>query len=146
MRYVLAILLTLAVQHGLAQQPPACTLLVHADGFRNSRGKAGAALFRSAQGWPEDASRSLQHLAYPIDNSKSEMSFQGLAPGRYAVALFHDENTNGKLDRNFLGIPTEEFGFANNPKIRLGPPSFAAASIEVTCPVTEIVIHLLHVF
>lgn len=53
-----------------------------------------------------------------------------LPSGDYAVALFHDENGNGRLDTRF-GLPVEGFGFSNNPRILFGPPSFAAARIAV---------------
>jgi uncharacterized protein (DUF2141 family) len=51
---------------------------------------------------------------------------EGLPRGRYALALIHDENGNGRLD-TFAGVPREGFGFSNNPAIRFGPPRFAAA-------------------
>lgn len=50
--------------------------------------------------------------------------FSGIAPGTYAVALFHDENGNGKLDTNFLGIPREGVGVSNNKMRTLGPPTW----------------------
>ena len=56
---------------------------------------------------------------------------QDLPPGRYAVNAFHDENDNGELDTNLLGIPTEGFGFANDPDASLGPPDFEAAAVNV---------------
>jgi uncharacterized protein (DUF2141 family) len=56
----------------------------------------------------------------------------------------HDENKNEKLDRNFLSIPTEGFGFANNPRVFLTAPPFAQASVDVTCPVTEINVKMIY--
>jgi uncharacterized protein (DUF2141 family) len=56
--------------------------------------------------------------------------FPGLAPGRYAVKLFHDENNNGELDANMLGVPVENYGFSNGSR-RLGPPSFDEAAFEL---------------
>ena len=52
--------------------------------------------------------------------------FNGLAPGSYAVAVIHDENSNSRLD-TFAGIPREGFGFSRNPTVTFGPPRFAAA-------------------
>jgi len=43
-------------------------------------------------------------------------------------AVVHDENMDGKLDTNWVGIPTEGYGFSNDAKATLGPPSFSAAS------------------
>ena len=54
-----------------------------------------------------------------------------LPPGRYALAAFHDENGNGDLDTNPIGIPTEGFGFGNDAKATFGPPSFDAAAVTV---------------
>jgi uncharacterized protein (DUF2141 family) len=55
---------------------------------------------------------------------RSTVVFSNLEPGAYAAVAFHDENGNGKLDRNFLGIPAEPYGFSNNAKGILGPPTF----------------------
>ena len=54
-----------------------------------------------------------------------------LPPGRYAVNAFHDENDNGELDTNLVGIPSEGYGFANDPEARMGPPEFEAAAVRV---------------
>ena len=56
---------------------------------------------------------------------------QDLPPGRYAVNAFHDENDNGDLDTNLVGIPSEGYGFANDPDSSFGPPRFDAAAIDV---------------
>lgn len=59
------------------------------------------------------------------------LRFDGLPSGDYALALIHDENSNGRLD-TVMGIPREGFGFSRNPVIRFGPPKFSQASIAVT--------------
>ena len=66
-----------------------------------------------------------------------------LAPGRYALFAMHDENANGDLDRNFLGIPTERYGFSNGARGTVGPPSFDAAAVQIggDAP-SRIVVHL----
>ena len=60
-----------------------------------------------------------------------------LAPGDYAVSLIHDENGNGKLDKNLFGIPTEGVGFSQNPRLRFGPPTFAATRFDVAADTSE---------
>ncbi|MDG2004226.1 MAG: DUF2141 domain-containing protein [Novosphingobium sp.] len=52
-------------------------------------------------------------------------------PGTYAVVLYHDENANRKLDRGALGIPTEGYGFTNNPGTFFGLPSFKSVRLNV---------------
>ena len=70
------------------------------------------------------------------------MVWENLPPGNYALAAIHDENRNARLDRNFIGIPKEGFGFANNPPVRFSAPPFQAAVVHVQCPATETTIHL----
>ena len=63
-----------------------------------------------------------------------EFVFTGLPPGRYAIAIYHDENGNGVMDKNFIGIPSEGFGFSRNARGFAGPPSFNAAAVEIGAP------------
>jgi len=59
-----------------------------------------------------------------IKDKKCTISFKNLKPGKYAIRYFHDENNNGELDTNRLGIPKEGYGFSNNASGRFGPPPF----------------------
>lgn len=122
---------------------PLCTLKIHVTGFRNGKGKAGGTVFATPDGWPEQTTKAVVHGPFPIEHGEATETFQ-IPAGRYAVAVIHDENENHKLDRNFLGIPKEGFGFANNPKVTLSAPSFGTAATEVTCPETQIEIHLIY--
>ena len=60
-----------------------------------------------------------------------------LPHGEYAIAIFVDANRNGKMDKNFLGIPKEQYGFSNNVMGRMAAPSFEQAKFEVTGPTTQ---------
>ncbi len=59
------------------------------------------------------------------------VSFRDLPAGTYAFVAFADENSNGKLDTNLVGMPTERYGFSNNVMGLFGPPDFNAASVQV---------------
>jgi uncharacterized protein (DUF2141 family) len=121
-----------------------CTLRIHVDGFRNTKGNLGTILFSSPDGWPEDEAKAFRHGPSPIDAaSRTAIAvWSDVPPGDYGVAVIHDENSNHKMDRNFLGIPKEGFGFANNPHVALSAPSFQAAMVHVVCPATDVTIHL----
>ncbi|HTU45144.1 MAG TPA: DUF2141 domain-containing protein [Bryobacteraceae bacterium] len=137
----------LAAIVGPAAAAPAaanCTLVIHLTGFRNQKGVAGGTLFTSPDGWPEDNAKAYRHGPFPITGDHATLTFDHLPPGRYAVAVLHDENRNGKLDRNFLHVPKEGFGFANNPHVGLSAPKWDDAAVNVTCPVTEINIRLIY--
>ena len=130
----------------LATQMPAastCSLVIHIDGFRNQKGEAGVSIFNSADGWPENNDKAFQHGPHPFSGAATTITLQ-VPAGRYALVALHDENSNHKLDRNFLNIPKEGFGFSNNPKVFLSPPSFEAATLPVSCPTTETTIHLIY--
>ena len=62
----------------------------------------------------------------------------GIVPhGEYAIAVFVDVNGNGKMDKNFLGIPKEQYGFSNNVMGRMAAPTFDQAKFEVTGPTKQ---------
>ena len=122
---------------------PLCTLKIHVTGFRNEKGRAGGTIFASPEGWPENTSKAVVHGGFPIEDGQATEVFH-LPAGKYAIAVMHDENGNRKLDRNFLGIPKEGFGFANNPRVFMSAPSFQAASTQVSCPETQLDIRLIY--
>ncbi|MCR6477379.1 DUF2141 domain-containing protein [Variovorax sp. ZS18.2.2] len=96
------------------------------------------ALYGSAAGFTGTA---LASQMVPMRAGAAQLVFPGLAPGRYAVRVFADENGNGKLDTNLFGMPTERYGFSNDAKGNLGPPEFDAAAIGIDTDL-QTVIHL----
>jgi uncharacterized protein (DUF2141 family) len=131
---------------GAGISPPACTLRIHVDGLRNSKGNIGTVVFKSAQGWPDDTGKAFRVGPAPIDadGRHGTAIWSDIPAGDYGVAAIHDENSNAKLDKNLFGIPKEGFGFANNPHVGWGPAPFKAALVHVVCPQTEITIHMIY--
>jgi len=121
-----------------------CTLRVHVDGLRNSAGNVGTVVFATPDGWPEKTSKAFRvgPAEIPAGQRQATAVWENLPPGSYGVAAIHDENSNARLDKNFFGIPKEGFGFANNPRVMLGPAAFKDSLVKVTCPVTETIIHI----
>lgn len=68
--------------------------------------------------------------------------FENLKPGDYAVSVIHDENENGDLDKNFMGIPKEGFAFGNNAMGTFGPPDYEKAKVRVESEKVKQVISL----
>ena len=66
-----------------------------------------------------------------IQERSPKLTIENLHFGTYALAFFHDLNEDGKLNRNFLGIPKEGFGFSQNPQIQTSPPSFGESAVLV---------------
>jgi len=113
-----------------ARPPSENQIHVYVAGLRNDNGKALCALFSSAADFPKKAEKAIAHSAAAISNQHAVCDFSGVAPGTYAVAVFHDENSNGKLDTNFLGIPREGVGASNDAQGHFGPPKFDAAAFH----------------
>ena len=62
-----------------------------------------------------------------IKNNRSIWTFKDLPAGKYAIKVFHDEDDDDELDTNFIGIPSEDYGFSNNAKGNFGPASWEDA-------------------
>jgi uncharacterized protein (DUF2141 family) len=69
----------------------------------------------------------LMKAAPPARQGTTSVTLPAVPPGDYGAQAFHDENSNDKVDQNFLGIPKEGVGFSRDAPIRLGPPKWAAA-------------------
>lgn len=109
---------------------PLASLEVTVTGLRSAKGLVQLCLTAAPAHFPDCAGDPAgRHLVVPAATAMP-LRFDGLPAGRYAIALFHDENGNGRLDTRF-GMPTEGFGFSNNPRISFGPPRFAAARFTI---------------
>jgi uncharacterized protein (DUF2141 family) len=67
-----------------------------------------------------------------VDANEVKYTVQDMPPGDYAIAIYHDANTDGQCNSNFLGVPTECYGFSNNVKPFLSAPSFNATKFSLT--------------
>jgi len=65
-----------------------------------------------------------------IQDAQASCDFVDVPPGTYALAVIHDENMNGKLDANWMGVPQEGYGFSNDAKAALSAPPFEAAEFS----------------
>ncbi len=87
-----------------------------------------------------DRERFLKQCVYtasvPAKGGENVITVPGVPKGTWAVLVYQDENGNGELDRNFIGIPKENYGFSRNAASKFGPPGFDDAAIEVGAEVT----------
>ena len=100
--------------------------------LRNGKGKVYCKLHGEAATFPSGRNATTRHAIVPAAGSRAVCVFAGVAPGRYAAVIAHDENGNGRIDANLIGIPKEGFGFSNNVKPFLSAPSFKKAGFAVT--------------
>ena len=101
------------------------------DQVRNSDGWIRIELYDGkADAFLSDAGR-VKEVQVAAEAGATSVSFRAPATGVYAVVLYHDENANDDLDQNFIGYPMEGYGFSNNPKLFLAPPSHEETAFEV---------------
>jgi len=105
-------------------------LIVEVQGLHSGKGQVICFLYANADGFPAEPGRALARRVTPIADRAATCRFADLPPGAYAVAVVHDENRNGRLDRNLLGLPTEGVGASNNPISHFGPPKFEKARFD----------------
>jgi uncharacterized protein (DUF2141 family) len=103
---------------------------VEISGARNDKGPVMCALFSPERGFPGKVENAVARTHSAITNGSAVCEFAGVAAGRYAVSVFHDENSNGKMDTNFIGMPREGVGASNDAKGHMGPPRFDAAAFQ----------------
>jgi len=108
---------------------PTVILVVH--GLRNDRGRVGGGIYADPHVWTHDGGQVAVCHA-PIHDGVARCVIHAPAPGRYAFAFLHDENENGHMDTDALGLPQEGYGFGNDARGTLGAPSFESASYVLT--------------
>ena len=113
-------------------------LTVVVDGLRNTQGQVCVTIFANSKGFPNNHDGVLKSKCNQIAGTSSTITFDNLQAGTYAVAAIHDQNQDQILNLNYLGIPTEGFGFSRNPKVRTSAPKFQDAAFFLAGPNTFI--------
>jgi uncharacterized protein (DUF2141 family) len=104
---------------------------VEVTGLRSAKGVVRACMTSHADRFPQCRGDADAYSAVVPASEASVLEFPAVRPGRYAIALLHDENGNGKADRALGMMPKEGFGFSRDAPVRLGPPSFSSAAFNI---------------
>jgi uncharacterized protein (DUF2141 family) len=121
-------------------------LVIQVDGLRSRDGKVCVTLYNSdgAADFPNNESKAFRHQCSPITNNLAmRITFKDMPTGRYAIALLHDANGDGTPNR-VNGIPSEGFGFSQNPVLDVAAPKFEATAFSVEGPKTMIKINVTY--
>jgi uncharacterized protein (DUF2141 family) len=108
----------------------ALDLTVEVANTKADKGPVLGALYGSADGWLQ-FSKAVRSGMAPVSGGKAVMVLRDLPAGSYALSLYQDENGNGKLDTNLVGMPQERTGFSRDAQGNMGPPRFQDAAIEL---------------
>jgi len=114
-------------------------LTIEISGFESDEGQAIITIFDSEKGWLKDP---VKRLFQKIKSNKCVVEIDSLKFGTYGVTVIHDDNFNSKMDTNFLGIPSEDYGFSNDAEPSFGPAKWEDAKFEINNQQTNIKIKI----
>ncbi len=105
------------------------SLTVNVTNIESGEGTICLGLYDSKENW---LNKNIQGKTEKIQDGKCSSIFEGLTPGMYAVSIYHDKNSNQKLDTGLFGIPKEPYASSRGAKGRFGPPKWKDAVFEIT--------------
>lgn len=105
-------------------------LSIKITGVPSDKGKLLVGVYNKKEGF-RDEKYTYKNLTVNAVKGTMTVYIPDLPNGNYAIAVFHDANENGKLDKNFLGIPTEKYGFSNDAMGAFGPPNFEDCIVKI---------------
>lgn len=103
-------------------------LTVAFSGLKNNTGTVRVGLYNSDETFLKFTYKTVVSV---IKNNEATVTFIGVPKGEYAISAYQDENSNEKLDRNMMGIPSEDFACSNNAKGFMGPPNYKDAKFSI---------------
>ncbi len=106
------------------------TIRVIATGLRHMNGEVRVSLFGTKDGFPDRPELCIQWGFASLAGDSATYAFTPVPAGHYAVSMFHDEDGNGAMRRDFVGRPREGWGVSRDAKARFGPPSFDDAAFD----------------
>lgn len=117
---------------------------VTVENVRSSKGLITAVLYGDDPDTFLKRGARLDRIRVDAQEGETVLCLKAPATGRYTVALYHDENGNKEFDRNFLGIPSEGYGFSNNPGFRFGKPEQKETLVTIQDSLTALRISVLY--
>jgi uncharacterized protein (DUF2141 family) len=118
------------------------SLTIQIQGLKQIKGKIQIGIYNDANQFPKVGG---EYRVEYVDASANTLSYtaKNLPNGEYAIALFHDVNSDGVCNLNFLGIPKEPYGFSKNIKPVWSAPTFSKTKVAVNAN-TQISIDLIN--
>lgn len=114
------------------------TLEIKMEGLIPEKGTIRIGLYNSAAAFQDEDNPNHAQIVPVGKNATQIIRFEGLPGGKYLVAAYQDVNGNKKIDKNFLGIPTEAYAFSNDVFPKWKSPSFQEAAIKLEKPFESI--------
>ena len=116
----------------LSARPAGTDVTVTVANLRNHDGVVRACMTSDQDRFPRCQGSAQAHSVVSDAGAATVLRFRNVQPGTYAIALLHDENNNGRADRTLGMMPREGFGFSRDARVRMGPPRFRDAAIQIS--------------
>ena len=115
----------------LSARPAGTDVIVTVANLRNHDGVVRACMTSDQDRFPRCQGSAHAYSVVSDAGAATVLRFRNVQPGTYAIALLHDENNNGRADRTLGMMPREGFGFSRDARVRMGPPRFRDAAIQI---------------
>jgi uncharacterized protein (DUF2141 family) len=100
--------------------------------LKNLKGVLRCQVFTGPEGFPKEKKNAVARDDQTPKSNTVVCRFPGLKPGTYAVSVLHDEDADGEMNTNFVGIPEEGYGVSNNKLPSMSAPKFEDARFTLT--------------
>jgi len=108
---------------------PDATLKLEITNLKSSKGKLLIGIYKPGEKFTDG--KPVDSKIIDVNSKGNQVASFNLEPGRYAIALYHDLNGNGVMDKNFVGIPKEPYGFSKDFRPKLSAPSFEDCAFDL---------------
>lgn len=113
-----------------AEGPASSSILVVVEGLENTKGSIQCGVWKAREGFPNTGNFSRRVVSLSKAGPAS-CRFDALPAGTYAIAIFHDENGNGRMDKGLFGVPKEGYGVSNNRTYAMAPPKWEESKLSL---------------
>jgi uncharacterized protein (DUF2141 family) len=125
--FMLAVSLLMAI----SVRSQSINIVVSLTNVSSNNGTVKVYFFTDADAFPTKLSGAVKVVSVKAAKGSIQIPVEGLASGNYAIAIHHDENNDGKINTNFIGIPKEPMGVSNGAVGKMGPPKFKDAVMNL---------------
>lgn len=118
----------LSIFHDVA---PTNSVTITIENLKSTKGTVQIAVFNRSESFPK-VGGEYKLSQFKLSTGKSNFTINNLPDGEYAIAIHHDENSDGKMNTNMVGIPKEGYAFSRNFKPKFSAPAFSDCAIQIT--------------
>lgn len=118
-----------------SSKSPKGKIIIEVVELENSNGTVLSQIFKDEEKFPTISNYAFAFTKSKPKNKKATLIYENIPYGTWAISIHHDANDNNKMDRSWIGYPTEGWGVSNDAEAIIGPPSFDESKFILDKPV-----------